>query len=132
MVDMLSRARFDDEDDMVLEDKEVNVDFFESAQVTVREENSPTLNEFNENEYEGEWFWIGRFLRTLTSDAAWKRDEGIRIRMKPYWFFLHNGSIWRHPKKRNGTPLRLMIKRGEQKALLSVYHESPWAGHPRS
>ena len=54
MVDMLSRARFDDEDDMVLEDKEVNVDFFESAQVTVREENSPTLNEFNENEYEGE------------------------------------------------------------------------------
>ena len=33
MADMLSRARFDDEDGMVSEDEEVGVDFFEAAYV---------------------------------------------------------------------------------------------------
>ena len=36
MADMLSRARLDDEDDMVSEDEEVGVDFFEAAYVATR------------------------------------------------------------------------------------------------
>ena len=36
MADMLSRARFDDEGGMVLEDEKVGVDFFETAYVTTR------------------------------------------------------------------------------------------------
>ena len=55
MADMLSRARFDDEDDMVSEDEEVGVDFFKEAYVTTRKGSTPTLNEFNERKYDGEW-----------------------------------------------------------------------------
>ena len=51
MADMLSRARFDDDDDMVLEDEEVGVDFFEAAYVTTRKGSSPALNEFDESKY---------------------------------------------------------------------------------
>ena len=54
MADILSRSWFDDEDDMVSEDKEVGVDFFKSAQVMAKGRSTPALNEFNENEYEGE------------------------------------------------------------------------------
>ena len=55
MADMLSRARFDDEDDMVSEDEEVGVDFFKAAYVTTGRESTPTLNDFDESKYNGEW-----------------------------------------------------------------------------
>ena len=55
---------------MVSEDEEVGVEFFELAQVTTKGRSTPALNEFNENEYEGEWLWVGRFLRTLTPNAS--------------------------------------------------------------
>ena len=54
MVDMLSKARFNDEDDMVLEDEEVSLDFFELAQMLANKRSTLALNEFNENDYDGE------------------------------------------------------------------------------
>jgi hypothetical protein len=53
MADMLSSARYDDENDMVSEDKEVGVDFFEAAHLTTERASTPTLNEFDKNEYDG-------------------------------------------------------------------------------
>ena len=44
MADMLSRERFGDENDMVSEDEEVGVDFFELAQVMAKGRSTPTLN----------------------------------------------------------------------------------------
>ena len=52
MADMLSSARFDNEDEMVSENEEVVVDFFESAYVT-KVGSTLALNEFHEGEYEG-------------------------------------------------------------------------------
>ena len=78
MADMLSRARFDDEDGMVSEDEEVGEDFFKSARVTTRTGTAPALNEFNEGEYDGGWLQIGRFLKTMTSNVAW-RPRGQRV-----------------------------------------------------
>ena len=49
MADMLSRARFHDKGGMVSEDKEVSVDFFETAYVTTREGSTPALKEFDES-----------------------------------------------------------------------------------
>ena len=43
MADMLLRAWFNDEGDMVSEDEEVGVDFFESAYVTTRKGSTPAL-----------------------------------------------------------------------------------------
>ena len=36
MEDMLSRARFDDKDDIVSEDEEVDVDFFEATNIVMK------------------------------------------------------------------------------------------------
>ena len=129
MADMLSRARFDDEDDMVSKNEEVGVDFFDSTRVTTKGRSTSSLNEFNEDEYEREWLQINRFLRTLSPDVACTKGEANRIWKKAYHFFLWNRSIWKHMKKRNGIPLRIVTRREEQMALLSEYHESPWSGH---
>ena len=65
----------------------------------------------------------------MTPDAAWTKEEANRIRKKAYRFFLRDGGIWKHPKKRNGAKLRVVAKKEEQEELLAAYHKSPWAGH---
>ena len=77
MVDMLSRARFKNESDMVSEDEDVALDFFKMTQVSAEDKDTQTLHAFNENEYEGEWLMIGRFLRTLTTDASLTKEEAL-------------------------------------------------------
>ena len=65
----------------------------------------------------------------MTADAAWTREEANRIRKKAYRMFLRDGSIWKQPKKRGGIPLWVVARKEEHAALLTAYHESPWAGH---
>ena len=93
MADMLSRARFENEGGMVSEDEEVGVDFFEAAYVTTGRESTPTLNDFDESKYNGEWLQIGGFLKTMTSGATWTKEETNRIRKKAYRFFLRDRYI---------------------------------------
>ena len=113
MADMLSRARFEDENDMVSEDEDKGM---------------TTLHTFNENEYEGEWLLIGRFLRTMMPDASWTKEEALRIRKKAYQYFLKGGFLWRRPK-RTGMSCRVVVRKRDQITLMSEFHESPWAGH---
>ena len=120
MANMLSRVRFDDENDMVSEDEEVGVDFFESARVATRTGSTLALSEFNENGYDGEWLQIGRFLKTMTTDTAWTREEANQIWKKAYRFFIRDGNIWKLPKKRGGVPLRVVSGKDEQDALLAA------------
>ena len=113
MADMLSRARFENEDGMVLEDEEVGVDFFKAAYVTTGKGITSALNDFDESKYDGEWLQIGGFLKTMTPDAAWTKEETNRIRKKAYCFFLWDEYIWKHPKKTNGVLLRVVAKKEE-------------------
>ena len=62
------------------EDEEVGVDFFKAAYVTTKRGSNLAFNEFFETKYEGEWLQIGRFLKTMTLDAAWTKEEYNRIR----------------------------------------------------
>ena len=57
------------------------------------------------------------------------KEEANQIRNKAYRFFLRDETIWKHPKKRNGVPLRVVAKKEEQGELLMAYNESPLAGH---
>ena len=93
MADMLSRARFENESDMVLEDEDVALDFFKTAPLSAEDKDMQTLHAFNENEYEGEWLLIGRFLRTLTGDTSLTKEEALRIRKKAYRYFLKGDSF---------------------------------------
>jgi hypothetical protein len=77
MADMLSRARFDDESSMVSEDQDVGVDVFETAHLAMERGGTLALNEFDESEYDGEWLWIGRFLKTMTPEAEWTREDAF-------------------------------------------------------
>ena len=70
MTDMLSRAWFEGEDDMVLEDEEVGVEFFESTQMSANIRSTPALNEFDENNYKGEWLQIGRLVNMMALNAS--------------------------------------------------------------
>ena len=72
---ILSRACYEGNEDMVLEDEEVNVDFFESARLSAKKRGTPALHLFNENYYEGEWLLIRRFLSTMVPDASWAMDD---------------------------------------------------------
>ena len=65
--------------------------------VTTRKGSTPALNEFVESKYEGERVQIGRFLKTMTPDAAWTKEETNRVRKKAYRFLLRDGYIWKHP-----------------------------------
>ena len=62
-------------------------------------------------------------------DASWTKDEANRIRKKAYRFSLRDGYLWKHPKKRNDIPLRVVAKKEEHEELLVAYHDGPWAGH---
>ena len=93
---------------MVSEDEEVGVDFFEAANVTTEGGRTPTLNHFDGSKYDGEWLQIGGFLRTMTPDTSWTKDEANRIRKKAYRFFLRDGYLWKHPKMRHDVPLRVV------------------------
>jgi hypothetical protein len=57
------------------------------------------------------------------------KEEANRIGKKAYHFFIRDGHIWKHPKKRNGVPLRVVVKDEDQEELLAAFHDSPWAGH---
>ena len=53
MADVLSRARFEDEDGMVSENEEVGADFFKSARMRIKGQSAPPMNEFDEDSYNG-------------------------------------------------------------------------------
>ena len=112
---------------MVSEGKEVGEDFFPSGRVSANERSTPALNEFHVDDYDGKWLQIGQFLSTMALNVTWTKEEAGRIRKKSYRFFLRDGKIMWHPKKRTGTPLRVVTKKEEQTVLLSEFHESPWS-----
>ena len=91
MADMLSRARFENEDGMVSEDEEVGANFFKTMRMRVRGRSTPPLNEFDEDDNNGEWLLIGRFLKTMTTDASMTREEASQLRKKAQSYFLRNG-----------------------------------------
>ena len=102
MVDMLSRARFEGESDMVSENEDVALDFFKTAQASVEDQDVQVLHAFNETEYDGEWLHIGKYLSSMTADSSLSKEQAYRVRKKGYKYFLQGGFLWRHPKRRTG------------------------------
>ena len=84
MANMLSRARFNEEEGMVSEYEDVEVDFFESSRLSANKWSTPTLHLFNEDDYDGDWLPIGNFLGLMTTNASETKEEASRIRKKAY------------------------------------------------
>ena len=44
-----------------------------------RKGSTPAHNEFDESKYDGEWLQIGGFLKRMTLDAAWTKEEANKV-----------------------------------------------------
>ena len=72
---MLSMTRYEGESNMVLEDKDVALDLFKMVQASVEDRDVQVLKAFNESKYARECLHIGRFLRSMTTDASWMEEQ---------------------------------------------------------
>lgn len=130
VADMLSRARYDNEEDLIDYDEDVGTNFY-STSMTKREGMSlaTSLELFSEEFYDGEWLDIGRYLSTLKKQESWTDQEFKRIRRKAYGYFIRDGVLWKHPKQKGGVPQRVVCGIGRQQNIIKEFHESWWAGH---
>ncbi|KAL3691330.1 hypothetical protein R1sor_004981 [Riccia sorocarpa] len=106
VADMLSRARYDGEEEMVEESEDIGEDFYSVTEVGVN-----SVVGFREDLYEGEWLNIGRYLATLRKQEGWTDEEYRKVRKKAYSYMLEDGYL--------ETQLK----------LINEFHESLWAGH---
>ena len=100
VADMLSRARYEGENEMQSDDEDVHLDIFKMACAQTEEGTMQVLTNFKEEEYEGEWRQLGKFLSLMKPEIPWSKEETRKIRKKAYKFFLKEGFLWKHPKKR--------------------------------
>ena len=121
---MLLRARFEDEEEMVLTSDDAGLKFFTSSNLRAK-----VFEVFHDEVYEDEWLMIGCYLSTLTKQDDWSNQEYKKIRKKAYGFFLKEGHLWRHPKRRGDMPKRVVSDHATQQQVIKDLHESLWAGH---
>ena len=131
VADMLSRARFINEKVMQTEDKNWATTSHQVAhQVSIKPHDEFNVSiMFKDTEYEGQWLEIGKFLKTQEADPSWSKKQLNEFRKRAFKFFLHEGHLWRHPKRPAGNPLRVICKDDIKKKLITEFHDSLWAGH---
>ena len=123
VADMLSRARFEDEEDLIEDIDDVGTTFYSMAQKGEGEYPRP----FEASLYEGEWLDIGYYLSTLAKHSGWSDTHFKRVRRKAYNYLLQDGYLWKCTKQE--MPQRVICKRQVQLQLIKEFHESLWAGH---
>ncbi|KAL3696074.1 hypothetical protein R1sor_010150 [Riccia sorocarpa] len=123
VADMLSRARYEGEEEMVLtaEEEERREAW---CQVSVSE-----VLPFREYLYSGKLCDIGFYLSSLEKREDWSDAEFKKIRQKAYGFLLREGYLWKRPKRRDGEFLHVVDDEDTKLELLKECHEALWAGH---
>ncbi|KAL3702469.1 hypothetical protein R1sor_020491 [Riccia sorocarpa] len=123
VADMLSRARYEGEDEMLqAAEEEDRKEVW--CQVSVSE-----VLPFKEDLYSGKLRDIGFYLSTLERRGDWNEAEFKKIRQKAYGFLLRDGYLWKRPKRRDGDFLRVVDGEDTKLELLKEFHEALWAGH---
>ncbi|KAL2643032.1 hypothetical protein R1flu_010619 [Riccia fluitans] len=90
VADMLSRARYDGEEDMVEDVDDVGEEFFSISLLRKDSEDA-----FKQDLYDGEWLEIGRYLSMLNRQEWWMNEEFRRVRRKAYNYMLKDGYLWK-------------------------------------
>ena len=95
VADMLSRARFMNEEIMQDEDQErATTNYQRVGHLPIEPHNDLRVNTtFKEEEYEGEWLEIGKFLTTQIANPSWSRKQFNEFRKKAFRFLLHEGHL---------------------------------------
>ena len=130
VANMLSRVRFEDEEEMISMEEDVGLKFYKSSHASVDDGFIVhVFTVFSEEEYDGEWLLIGHYLSTLNRPDGWSDQEYRRIQKKAYGYFLKDGHLWKHPKQRRGAPERVICDKETQQKIIKEFHENLWAGH---
>ncbi|KAL3689190.1 hypothetical protein R1sor_015499 [Riccia sorocarpa] len=126
VADMLSRARYENEEEMLQEAEKEATDVW--CRVN-RYDRELELLPFREELYCGGLKDIGFYLSSLKRREGWSDAEFSKVRKKAYGFLLQDGYLWKRPKRRDGEPLRVVDDERTKEELLKEFHESLWAGH---
>ncbi|KAL3681576.1 hypothetical protein R1sor_024532 [Riccia sorocarpa] len=127
VADMLSRARYANEEEMLAEEMLAEAEKEELrdalCQVGERDVDMRVLP-FRQELYSGKLREIGLYLSSLERHVEFKE-----IRRKAYGYLLRNGFLWKRPRRRDGMVVRVVDDEETKKKLLEEFHDTLWAGH---
>ncbi|KAL3679385.1 hypothetical protein R1sor_022341 [Riccia sorocarpa] len=128
VADMLSRARYMDEDDLVVKDDDEG-SWGLSAGVTSLTKEEEDMQLFRKELYTGKLHDIGRYLSKLEKMEGWSEKHFKNIRHQAYKYLLKDGYLWKRPKRSDEVPLRVVDDQGTKEKVLKEFHDTLWAGH---
>ncbi len=129
VADMLSRARFFNEDEMMAEEGEEELFHGGYVMRTDGESSSTAPLSFNANDYEGKMKDIGLYLSSLTRQEGWTDKAFKDIRRQSYGYLLKEGFLWKRAKRADESPLRVVGDAETKTKILKEFHDTLWAGH---
>ncbi|KAL2622718.1 hypothetical protein R1flu_002923 [Riccia fluitans] len=126
VADMLSRARYEGEEEMILATEKENN---REAWCRVNEVSVSEVLPFREDLYSGKLHDIGLYLSTLEKPDGCNDVEFKKICQGAYFFLLREGYLWKRPKQKDGEFLRVVDDQDTKLHLLQEFHDTLWAGH---
>ena len=129
MADMLSRARYFDEEKMMAHGE--NEDFTDEAYLlaTDIENVIDEVLPFNDELYEGRLRDIGLYLSILKRQEGWMDKAFKDIRHQSYGYLLRDGFLWKRAKRADELPLRVVDDFETKIQVLKEFHDALWAGY---
>ena len=77
VANMLSRARYHNEENSRSNEEDISLDFFTTSCAQI-------LTTFKEEDYKGEFIEINKYLSSLKKDESWTNEDFYQIRKKAY------------------------------------------------
>ena len=129
VADMLSRARYSNEDEMTgREDVE---DLLHGGYVVMIDAENSSTNAlpFMAELYDGRLRDIGLYLSTMRQQGGWTDKTFKDIRHQSYGYLLREGFLWKRAKRTGEVPLRVVGDSKIKAEVLKEFHDTLWAGH---
>jgi len=129
VADMLSRARYFDEEKMMAHGE--SEDFTGEGYVlaTNTENVVDEVLPFRDELYGGRLRDIGLYLSTLKRQEGWMDKTFKDIRHQAYGYLLRDGFLWKRAKRADELPLRVVDDSETKTQVLKEFHDALWAGH---
>ena len=122
VVDMLSRAKYFDEEKMMAHGE--NEDFTDGGYVlaTDRENMIDEVLPFKDELYGGRLRDIGLYLSTLKRQEGWMDKTFKDIKHQSYGYLLRDGFLWKRAKRADELPLRAVDDSETKTQVLKEFH----------